>query len=114
MGQHTSHCRDLRRNSFWYSAGAGMADADDSFLKWSLASAICGHDDSSSRDQGAAGLLGVFGSRRSLPFGQLRRISIQHRSAATIFASTCVVVLYWMFLITRVPPSWTPRLEGSR
>src|ERR1700687_1927390 len=30
---------------------AARTHADDSFLKWSFASAICGHDDSSSRDQ---------------------------------------------------------------
>jgi len=37
-------------------------------------------------NQGTFGRLSLLGSRRSLSFGQLRRISIQHRSAATIFA----------------------------
>ena len=32
-GSDPSHCRDLRRNSSWYSAGAGMADAENSSLK---------------------------------------------------------------------------------
>ena len=85
-GSGPRHCRDLRRDSFWHSAGAGMADAENSSLKWSFASAICSHDDRSSGDQGTFGLLGFLGSRRGLPFGQLRRISVQHRSAATIFA----------------------------
>ena len=88
-----SHRLDLGRNHSWFSAAVGMADADDSFLKWSFASAICGLDDSRSRNQGTFGRFSLLSSRWSLPFGQLRRISIQHRSAATIFASTCVVVL---------------------
>jgi len=85
-GSDPSHCRDLRRDASWYSAGAGMADAENSSLKWSFASAICSHDDRSSGDQVTFGRLSLLGSRRGLSFGQLRRISIQHRSAATIFA----------------------------
>src|SRR5262249_30584031 len=79
----SSHCRDLRRNSSWYSVAAGMAYADHSSLQWRFASAICSRDDSGSRDQGTLGRLRLLRSRWSLSPSQLRRISIQHRSSAT-------------------------------
>src|SRR5215468_5658614 len=105
-----SCCRDLRRNSSRDFAAAGVAHADHSSLKWKLASAICNRDDRSSRDQGTLGCLRLLGSRRSLSSGQLRRISIEHRSAATRFAQNRLNAFRgWQMKAARVlrfgPPS---------
>ena len=92
-GSDPSYRRDLRRDNSWYFAGAGMADAGRSSLQWSFASAICGHDGSRPGDQGTFRLLGLFGRWGSFSSSLLRRISIQHRSTAAIFALRSVTTL---------------------